>query len=384
MLKIPAGTKIRITGICMVVQANSVDPTEQEVPFNILLRSFDDITIIASPPLLSVRNLILVVGLLLVLLFAAGGRSWFIERRVRRENASMAYIERRRSRILEDINGSRPLAEIVEQITELVSFKLDGAPCWCQIVDGAQLGNCPSSITSFRVVHEPIPSRTGPAHGTIYAAFDPRAKQQSVESETLFAAAALTTLAIETRRLYTDLVKRSEFDVLTDIHNRFSLENYLDKQIEVARQNAGIFGLIYIDLNDFKQVNDAYGHHIGDLYLQEVAIRMKHQLRSADMLARIGGDEFAVLLPKIRSRAEVEEIAHRLERSLDEPFAAEGFVVGGSASIGLALYPEDGTTQDSLLSAADAAMYVNKHIRRERRSASTTDRRQSDQRGDRS
>jgi diguanylate cyclase (GGDEF)-like protein len=365
MRQIPAGTRIRVTGICMVVQANSIDPTQQELPFNILLRSFDDISIITSPSLLSVRNLVFLVGILFVLLFAAGARGWFIERKVRRENASMAYIERRRSRILEDINGSHPLAEIIEQITELVSFRLRGAPCWCRIVDGAQLGNCPWNLTAFRIVHEPIPARTGPPLGNIYSAFDPLTKQRAVESETLFAAAALATLAIETRRLYSDLVRRSEFDLLTDVHNRFSLDSYLEKQIEEVRQNASVFGLVYIDLNDFKQVNDVYGHQFGDLYLQQVAIRMKRQLRNADMLARLGGDEFAVLLPKVRSRAEVEEIAHRLERSLDEPFAAEGYVVHGSASIGIALYPEDGTTKDSLLSAADAAMYVNKHISRE-------------------
>ena len=182
-------------------------------------------------------------------------------------------------------------------------------------------------------------------------------------------AAALATLAIETRRLYTDLVHRSEFDLLTDIHNRFSLESYLDQQIEEARQNASIFGLIYIDLNEFKQVNDVYGHQVGDLYLQEVAIRMKRQLRTVDMLSRLGGDEFAVLLPKVRGRVEIEEIALRLERCLEVPFSAEGYVVNGSASLGIALYPEDGATKDSLLSAADAAMYVNKHTRRDANAA---------------
>jgi diguanylate cyclase (GGDEF)-like protein len=369
MLQIPVGTRIRVTGICMVVQANSIDPTEQEVPFNILLRSFEDISVIAGPSLLSVRNLILLVGILLILLLAAGARGWFMESKVRRENASMAYIERRRSRILEDINGNRPLAEIVEQITELVSFRLHGAPCWCRIKDGPQLGNCPSTLDAFRVVHGVIPARTGSPLGDIFAAFNPLAKQKAIETETLSTAAALTSLALETRRLYTDLVRRSEFDLLTDIHNRFSLENYLERQIEEARQNATIFGLIYIDLNDFKQVNDVYGHQVGDLYLQEVANRMKRQLRGPDMLARLGGDEFAVLLPRVRNRAEVEEIAHRLERSLDEPFAAEGYVVHGSASKGIALYPEDGSTKDALLSAADAAMYVNKHIRRENKQA---------------
>jgi diguanylate cyclase (GGDEF)-like protein len=369
MPQIPAGTRVRITGICMAVQANSIDPAEQEVPFNILLRSFNDISVIASPSPLSVRNLVFLVGVLLALLFAAGARGWFVERKVRRENASMAYIERRRSRILEDINGSRPLAEIIEQITELVSFRLRGAPCWCRIVGGAQLGNCPPNLDAFRVVHEVIQARAGSPLGEIYAAFDPLTNQKTVESETLFSAAALTSLAIETRRLYTDLVRRSEFDLLTDIHNRFSLENYLENQIEEARQNATIFGLVYIDLNDFKQVNDIYGHQVGDHYLQEVAIRMKRQLRGADMLARLGGDEFAVLLPQVRNRAAVEEIVNRLERSLDEPFAAEGYIIHGSASIGMALYPEDGSTKDSLLSAADAAMYVNKHIRQEKKEA---------------
>ena len=177
-------------------------------------------------------------------------------------------------------------------------------------------------------------------------------------------AVALTGLAIETRRLYSDLRHRSEFDLLTDIHNRFSLEKYLDLQIGEARQQAGIFGLIYIDLDKFKLVNDHYGHQFGDLYLQEVAKRMKRQLRGVDMLARLGGDEFAVLLPQVRNRARIEEIAQRLDRSFEEPFLIEGQTLHGSASLGIAVYPEDGATRDDLLSAADGAMYARKNAAR--------------------
>ena len=366
MWNIPVGTRIRVSGICMVVPADVIDPTQQEFPFNILLRSFDDIAVISQPSWLNVRNLIILVGVLVLLLLIAGARGWVTDRRVRRENAKAAYIERRRSRILEEINGTRPLSEVLEQITELVSSKLNGIPCWCQIADGAQLGHRPHELTSFRVIAEPIPARSGAPLGTLYVGFDLLTQQRSYESETLTSAAALATLAIENRRLFSDLVYRSEYDLLTDIHNRFSLERHLDQRIEHARQSAGIFGLVYVDLNDFKQVNDLYGHHVGDLYLQEVSIRMKHQLRAGDTLARLGGDEFAVLLPQVRNRAEIEEIAQRLARSLDEPFAAEGYVVHGSASAGIAVYPEDGTTRESLLRAADATMYVNKHIRRER------------------
>lgn len=121
---------------------------------------------------MNVRNLILLAGVLLALLFAAGVRGFAMERKVRHENARAAYIEGRRSRILEDMNGSRPLAEILEQITGLVSFKLRAAPCWFQIVDGAQLGNCPSELSPFRTLHEPIPARSGPPLGTIYVALD--------------------------------------------------------------------------------------------------------------------------------------------------------------------------------------------------------------------
>jgi diguanylate cyclase (GGDEF)-like protein len=119
-------------------------------------------------------------------------------------------------------------------------------------------------------------------------------------------------------------------------------------------------------------VNDIYGHQVGDLYLQEVARRMKRQLRSHDLLARLGGDEFAALVVGVPTRAGVEEIAMRLERSFDAPFTVEGYTLHGSASVGIAVYPQDGISKDSLFSAADAAMYVSKHTRRQTAEQSTS------------
>jgi diguanylate cyclase (GGDEF)-like protein len=362
MKQVRVGSRVRVTGICIVDNSN---PFRGDVPFDILMRTPDDIAVVAQPSLLTVRNLMILVGLLLAVVFVVAARGWAIEHRVRRQTAALALIEQRRSRILEDINGTRPLAEIVEEITELVSFKLRGAPCWCQIADGAKLGNYPPKLTGLRIVQSEIPSHTGPALGALFAAFDPLVKPSDNELDAISMAVALTALAIETRRLYSDLVHRSEFDLLTDIHNRFSLDKYLDQQIAEARQSAGIFGLVYIDLDWFKQVNDIYGHQIGDLYLQEVAARMKRQLRGVDMLARLGGDEFAALLPRVRNRAKVEEIAQRLERSFDEPFVIEEHRLKGSASIGIALYPEDGATRDELLNTADAEMYAVKSAKHE-------------------
>jgi diguanylate cyclase (GGDEF)-like protein len=178
-------------------------------------------------------------------------------------------------------------------------------------------------------------------------------------------------LAIETSRLHADLVHRSEFDLLTDIQNRFSLERSIDALIESARERGTMFGLIYLDLNEFKSVNDRNGHRTGDLYLRKVAARMGRQLRPEDTLARLGGDEFAVLAPHIGGREDLEEIAHRLEGCFEDPFAVEGTMIRGSVSIGVALYPSDATTKDDLLTVADAAMYGAKRRRRSQEKALT-------------
>jgi len=365
MRQIPPGSRIRVTGICILGSSN---PFNVQVPFNILMRSSDDLVVVAKPSMLTTHNLVLLVGFLLVVVAVVGVWGWVIGRKMRHQTLAMsartkaeAELERRRSRILEDINGTKPLADILEQIADLVSFSLDGAPCWCEVSDGARLGRRPPETHCLRLVPMEIPTRSGSALGTLTAAFDAKTPPRPYENEALLVGARLAELAIETRRLYFDLHHRSEFDLLTDVHNRFSLEKRLNAQIEEARQSAGIFGLIYIDLDEFKRVNDLYGHHIGDLYLQEVTLRLKRQLRPGDLLARLGGDEFAVLLPSVRNRAGVDEVVHRLEHSFNNPFVLEGHALQGTASFGTALYPEDSATADNLLNAADAAMYAAKN-----------------------
>jgi diguanylate cyclase (GGDEF)-like protein len=368
MREIAPGSAVRITGICNVLDGSTALATQQ-APFNILLRSYDDIEVLARPSWINVRNLLILAALLFLLLFVAGARGWALERNVRRESTAAAYLEQRRARILEEINNARPLDDILGRITQLVSFRLQGAACWCQIDGGVSIGQEPARSSSLRIVEEKIPARSGSTHGAICAAIDAHIKPQPAETDVLAFAAGLATLAIETSQLYSDLVHRSEFDLLTDTQNRFSLEKTLDALILRARVNASIFGFIYIDLDGFKQVNDCHGHQVGDFYLQEVAQRMKRQLRPGDILARVGGDEFAAAVAAVRSRSDVEEIAQRLERCFDQPFAIDGCVIHGSASVGFALFPEDADTKDGLLCAADAAMYVEKNARRSARQA---------------
>ncbi len=320
------------------------------------------IAVLTPPSILSANSSAWSFAAVMLAALLGGMRGWYLEYRNRRSIAALAYLEQRRARILEEINHSRPLAGILERITEMVSMRLNGAACWCHVTEGATLGNPPAelSVASLRTVEVPITARSGPPLGSLFAAFDARIWPCPEEQETLAMAAALATLAIETSRLYADLVHRSQFDALTDVENRFVMEKKLAETIEAARQAASIFGLIYIDLNRFKRVNDVYGHMVGDLFLQEMAQRMKRQLRPGDTLARLGGDEFAVLVPVVHNREEVEKISARLESCFDEPFVTEGCVLRGSASIGIALYPEDAETVETLVNAADASMYVAK------------------------
>jgi diguanylate cyclase (GGDEF)-like protein len=365
MKQVRPGSKVRVAGICMLKDAN---PYNGQLPFDILMRSPDDITILENPSLLTVRNLALVVGLLILIVVAAFSWGWTLKRKVRRQAATLAgriadeaELERRRSRILEDINGSRAIDEIFQQIAELISFSLGGAPCWCERSDGFCLGQPPDNLDGLRVIRMETPARNGAPSTTFLAGVEPSRSSLTSEPDAFSVGIRLAMLAIETRNLYSDLRHRSEYDLLTDTCNRFSLENRMEAEFVAAEVGGEKFALIYMDLDKFKEVNDRYGHRTGDLYLQQVVLRMKQQLRDGDMLARIGGDEFAVLVSRVRGRGDAEEIAQRLQDCFNEPFNIEGQSISGSTSIGIAVYPEDGVTKDSLQHTADAAMYADKH-----------------------
>jgi diguanylate cyclase (GGDEF)-like protein len=359
MRQVPVGSMVRVAGICMLDDA---DPFLGEVPFNLLLRSFDDISVVAPPPWLTVQHLLLLLAALVAGMFALVARSWRIERRVRHQTASMAATERRRSRILEAMNANVQVGGILRQICELVSSQVGEGPCWCEMADGSSVGQRPGTgLRSGEAEGCTIEGASGSVLGTIYAR---RCGPGSGTREALARAAGLMSLAVERSRLHSDLLHRSEFDLLTEIHNRFSMEKGLDAMIGAAGESHAVFGLIYVDLDDFKGVNDRFGHGVGDQYLRQVALRLRRQLRPSDMLARLGGDEFALLVTQVQGRGELEPIAQRLMRCFEEPFAIGEVRIQGGASIGCALYPDDGKSRDGLLNAADSAMYAQKRARK--------------------
>lgn len=150
------------------------------------------------------------------------------------------------------------------------------------------------------------------------------------------------------------------YDGLTGLPNRFLLKDRLDQAILHADRNGTSFALLFIDLDRFKPVNDSFGHHIGDMLLIAVAIRMEDCIRKSDTIARTGGDEFLVVLNKISSTGEVEIVCNKMIEALSQPFHIENHELNISCSIGIGIYPSDGKEKDILIKNADAAMYSAK------------------------
>lgn len=146
-------------------------------------------------------------------------------------------------------------------------------------------------------------------------------------------------------------------DSLTDLPNRYLFEDRLSLALKYAKRNQRQLGVLFIDLDGFKAINDSYGHDVGDLLLKAVSDRVSVLLRTSDTLSRVGGDEFIVLLPEIAGRDDALHVAKKLLNALARVFEIGGYQLQISASIGLAIYPDHGDDDQTLLKRADIAMY---------------------------
>lgn len=375
--QIEVGSHVRVTGICFV---DSGDHWRDRLWFDIRMRSPQDVALLELPSWWTVERLIDVVGALALLILAAIAwvallghkvreQTMVLAQKSREETSSQrrfALYEQRRGVILEMISRARPLGEIIDEVTGLVSFRLHGAHCWAELNEEWGQGGRVTTSSGFSVASEPLLGSDGESLGVLNVSAAFQVTELVEIKEALSAGARLLELAITTQRLYQDLRHRSEYDLLTDIPNRFSFERQIAAMLaEVGREGCKL-GLVYVDLDHFKDVNDRYGHRVGDLVLQHVAQRMKQQLRAQDVLARIGGDEFIALIPGIRSRGDAEEIVERIERCFDAPLVIEGYTMPGAASVGLAVAPDDGLDKEELQRAADMAMYLHKEQKKQR------------------
>lgn len=162
---------------------------------------------------------------------------------------------------------------------------------------------------------------------------------------------------------------QASHDPLTDLPNRILFMDRLETAMARARRHDGRMGLLYVDLDRFKPVNDVYGHHAGDELLVSVARRLKTALRESDTVARLGGDEFAVVLEDVKDRDQANQVIEKLADELAIPFllhtGEEEISVSVGASFGLALFPDDADEEEALLRFADGEMY---QVKKERRS----------------
>ncbi len=157
----------------------------------------------------------------------------------------------------------------------------------------------------------------------------------------------------------------AHYDVLTDLPNRTLFNDRLGQALIQAQRNRCKAAVMFLDLDRFKGVNDTLGHNIGDLLLQEVAVRLSNSVRQGDTVSRLGGDEFVILLPELGAADDVHRVAQKLLKAVSQPFRLDGRELNISVSIGVSFYPDDGSDADSLVKNADVAMYRAKEIGRD-------------------
>lgn len=177
--------------------------------------------------------------------------------------------------------------------------------------------------------------------------------QASYEELERRVAARTAELAIATR----ELRHQALHDNLTGLANRTALWDHLDRRLEATGRRRPGIAVLFLDLDDFKMVNDTFSHAAGDQLLMEVARRISAELRAGDVAARVGGDEFVVLLDNVATDEAALAVARRVAQTLRAPYGFDGHEYTTTASIGVAVAGDDLTTSDAVVAAADAAMY---------------------------
>jgi two-component system cell cycle response regulator len=172
--------------------------------------------------------------------------------------------------------------------------------------------------------------------------------------------------ARERKRSEQRLVQLAHFDQLTGLANRTKFQERFSQALARSRRRGTRLAVMLVDLDDFKHINDTHGHDTGDSLLQEVSHRVQSVLREYDTVARLGGDEFAVLLSDVDDPSAITEIADRLRNALCKPVAIGGVELRATASIGIAVFPDDAMSAAELLTCADSAMYVAKRRGKDR------------------
>ncbi len=317
------------------------------------------------------------------------------------ERKLVERLEQEQAELLEMVAQSLPLESVLDHLARMVEHQVVGLTCLVMrrlegrlrlaaapglppalltALDGARLDAVLPEAASdpaaaawgpYRALLEsfglrissaaPVTSALGEPLGlVVFHRSGGPAEGGKVERDLLAAAVRLAALAIEHAQLSERLIHQAQYDALTGLPNRLLFQDRLSQALHAARRRGGRLAVLFIDLDAFKRVNDSLGHQAGDLLLTQVAARFRKVVRSSDTLARMGGDEFMVVLVDARDTRSSVRVAQKLLACLREPFHVGGHELVVTASIGLSFFPEDGTEQDALQRHADAAMYQAK------------------------
>lgn len=249
----------------------------------------------------------------------------------------------------EVVRSGQPILLTPDQDDRPAGFERQGSgqnsPCWLGV---------------------PLNSQNGTIGALIVKSMPGSERYTEQDKELLQYVCAQVATAIERKQLHARLERMAQYDQLTQLPNRELLRDRLKVALEAAREDRGRMALLYVDLDRFKEVNDTHGHAVGDMLLQTVANRLKGCVRETDTVARIGGDEFVVLLHSIHASGDADCVAVKIRQVLAQPLRLDGHSLNIQPSIGVAQYPEHGTEEKQLFRHADEAMYTAKrehHLR---------------------
>jgi diguanylate cyclase (GGDEF)-like protein/PAS domain S-box-containing protein len=249
----------------------------------------------------------------------------------------------------EVVRSGQPILLTPDQDNRPAGFERQGSgqhsPCWLGV---------------------PLNSQNGTIGALIVKSMPGSERYTEQDKELLQYVCAQVATAIERKQLHARLQRMAQYDQLTQLPNRELLRERLNAALEAAREERGRMALLYVDLDRFKEVNDTHGHAVGDMLLQTVANRLKGCVRESDTVARIGGDEFVVLLHSIHASGDADCVAVKIRQVLAQPLRLDGHCLNIQPSIGVAQYPEHGTEEKQLFRHADEAMYTAKrehHLR---------------------
>lgn len=245
---------------------------------------------------------------------------------------------------------------------EVEMKRRDGKLFWCRML-GRLIDHGDSSKGAIFLT-EDITERRNAQEALLRARdeLEQRVRERTAE---LAMANARLQAEIQERKMAEQQVRYlANHDALTGLPNRRLLEDRLEQALELARRHGNMVAVQFIDLDHFKPVNDRFGHRTGDLLLQAIATRLRGLLRAVDTVARVGGDEFVIVLPEMHTADAADETAQKVLAALSQPYTIDGHALRVTPSIGISLFPRDGSDAEALLIAADAAMYHAKHMGR--------------------